>query len=114
MTTFCKCIDIDLSQIILQIYFMMYAEGNFLGSSSSSDNESGYDDSPDDDDDVGATVITVNGKILTAGKVKQALRLYNFSCSTQLRMKFIMLIYVKMPTMKCWHFNIYKHDKYNI
>ena len=48
---------------------MMYAEGSFLGSSSSSDNESGYDDSSDDDDDTGATVITVNGKILTAGKV---------------------------------------------
>ena len=49
---------------------MMYAEGNFLGSSSSSDNESGYDDSSGYDDDAGATVITVNGKIVTAGKVK--------------------------------------------
>ena len=35
-----------------------------------------------------------------------------FSCSTQLSMKFIMLINVKMPTML--HFNIYKHDKYSI
>ena len=42
-----------------------------------------------------------------------------FSCSTQLSMKFIMLINVKMPTTvgmltfisminrSCWHFNIY-------
>ena len=36
-----------------------------------------------------------------------------FSCSTQLVMKFILLIKVKMPT-NCWHFNIYEHDKYNI
>ena len=36
-----------------------------------------------------------------------------FSCSTQLSMKFILLINVKMPTV-VWHFNIYGHDKYNI
>ena len=37
---------------------------------------------------------------------------YKTLCSTQLSMKFIMLINVKMPTI-CWHFNIYQHDKYN-
>ena len=34
-----------------------------------------------------------------------------FSCSAQLRLKFILLINVKMPTIVCWHFNIYKQDK---
>ena len=33
-----------------------------------------------------------------------------FSCSAQLRLKFILLINVKMPTI-CWHFNFYKQDK---
>ena len=37
----------------------------------------------------------------------------NFSCSTQLSMKFIMLINVKMPTIVGLSF-IYQHDKYNI
>ena len=31
-----------------------------------------------------------------------------FSCSTQLSIKFIKLINVKMPTV--WHFNIYEDD----
>ena len=30
-----------------------------------------------------------------------------FSCSTQLSIKFIMLV-------NCWHFHIYKYEKYNI
>ena len=36
-----------------------------------------------------------------------------FSCSTQPRLIFILLINVKMPTVanSCWHFNIYEQDK---
>ena len=33
------------------------------------------------------------------------------SCSTQLRMKFFLLINVKMPRINCWHFNIYEQEK---
>ena len=36
-----------------------------------------------------------------------------FSCSTQLSIKFIRLINIKNDN-NYWHFNIYKHDKYNI
>ena len=35
-----------------------------------------------------------------------------FSCSTQLRLKFILLINVKTPTINnCWRLNIYDVDK---
>ena len=37
-----------------------------------------------------------------------------FSYPPQLSMVFIILINVKMPTINCWHFNIYQHDKYDI
>ena len=33
------------------------------------------------------------------------------SYSSQLSMKFFLLINVKMPTFVCWHFNIYQQEK---
>ena len=37
----------------------------------------------------------------------------HFSYSTQLSMKFFLLINVKMPIIanNCWHFNIYEQEK---
>ena len=36
------------------------------------------------------------------------------SCSTQLSIKFNMLIIVKMPTIQWWYLNIYKYDSYTV
>ena len=51
-------------------------------------------------------------RVLTWG---QALSIENFSCSTQLSMKLILLINVETPTIanNCWRFNIYEQDDYN-